>query len=292
MILFGTGAIACLFGARLAGIADVTLVGTWAEAIDAIQDRGVLFEDSSGKQTCRVQAQFLDDSPFTADLILICVKSWQTKGIAAKLDPYLDPHTAVITLQNGLGNLELLGSQAFAGSTEMGATLLGPGHVRAGGSGRTFSTAPNEALEILRLAGFETCRCGDNEVDSILWGKLCVSCGINALTGLLRIKNGELLQIPEAVTLMEMAATECAQVAHAKGIHLPYLNPRDQVKDVVRNTAGNRSSMYQDLLRGAPTECDAIYGSVVREAERLDISAPVNRILGTMICALTRRSGV
>ena len=291
VVLFGTGAMACLFGARLAKFAEVTLVGTWKDAIETVRNRGILFEDLSVKESFQVQAQFLDDPPVPASLVLVCVKSWQTGRVAAKLEDYLEPHGVAITLQNGLGNVELLGPRAFAGSTEMGATLLGPGHVRAGGSGRTFSTAPDESLEILRLAGFETYRCGEDEVDSLLWGKLCISCGINALTGLLRVKNGELLEIPGACELMEKAASECAQVAYAKGIRLPYVNPEARVKEVARNTTSNRSSMYQDLLRRAPTECDAIYGSVVREAQRLKVDVPVNRMLGTIVCALVKRTG-
>jgi len=289
VVVFGSGAMACLFGARLSSVAEVTLVGTWAEAISSIRDRGILLEDSSGKESFRVRAQFMVDPPVPADLVLVLVKSWQTKSIARKLTQYLKSGGLAISLQNGLGNIELLGPRAFAGSTGAGATILGPGHVKEGGLGQTFAVAPDFAIGLLRQAGFETFRCSEKEVESLLWGKLCINCGINALTGLLRVENGKLLEITGTCELMEQAAMECADVALAKGIPLPFQDPAARVKEVAQSSASNRSSMYQDIMRGAPTECDAIYGSVVREARRQGIDTPANRILWTMIRALVQR---
>jgi 2-dehydropantoate 2-reductase len=75
---------------------------------------------------------------------------------------------------------------------------------------------------------------------------------------------------------MARAALECAAVAAARGIRLPFADPVEHAREVARLTAANRSSMLQDVLRGAPTECDAIYGAVVREGERLGVPVPVN----------------
>jgi 2-dehydropantoate 2-reductase len=292
VVLFGTGAMACLFGARLAAVADVTLVGTWREAIQAIRERGILLEDARGTQRVPVGARFYDDPPVKADLALVLVKAWQTGEVAAHLQEYLLPGSVAITLQNGLGNVELLGAQARAGSTGEGATLLGPGHVKSGGSGKTFAVAPDGVMDLFRRAGFEAYPSDAAEADSLLWGKLCINCGINALTALLRVKNGELLEMQSACDLMVQAAQECARVAVSKQIRLPYGDPAARVQEVARNTAGNVSSMYQDILRGTPTECDAIYGSVVRHAQLQGVDAPVNRILWTTMRALVQRNGV
>lgn len=279
VVLFGTGAMACLFGARLASVADVTLVGTWAEAIDAIRERGILFEDSRGTRSVRVHAQSFDAPPIPADLVLVLVKAWQTQSIASLFPKYLNPEGLAVSLQNGLGNIEILGNRAFPGSTSEGATLLGPGHVKAGGSGQTYAVAPGRIIRLLRQAGFESHQCSRTEAESLLWGKLCISCGINALTAAFRILNGELLENPEVSGLMVRAAEECAAIARIKGIQLPFSDTAAQVKEVARRTARNKSSMYQDVLRGAPTECDAIYGAVVREAGLQGLDAPVNNIL-------------
>jgi 2-dehydropantoate 2-reductase len=287
IVLFGTGAMACLFGARLAGTAEVTLVDTWAEGVAAIRERGILIEDSNGTRAIPVQAQLLDAPPVHADLALILTKAWQTERIAAHLPEYLSPEGLAVTLQNGIGNVELLGSRTFPGSTSEGATLLGPGHVRVGGAGITHMVAPEWAVSLLRDAGFESRPCSPQEAESLLWGKLCVNCGINAPTALLRVVNGELLKRPDARDLMVRAAEECAAVARAKGIEIPFSDVEVQVSDVARRTRGNKSSMYQDILRGAPTECDAIYGAVVREAGSCGVEVPVNSTFWRLMRAST-----
>jgi 2-dehydropantoate 2-reductase len=127
IVLFGTGAMACLFGARLAKTADVTLVGTWIEAIGTICKQGILLESSRGTDRIRVRAQTFEDPPVAGDLVLVCVKAWQTERVASRLEDYLSPEGLAVSLQNGIGNVEILGPRAFPGSTGEGATLVGPG---------------------------------------------------------------------------------------------------------------------------------------------------------------------
>lgn len=172
------------------------------------------------------------------------------------------------------------------GKTTTGATLLGPGTIRAGGSGPTY-VAPHPRLEplveLLETSGFEVHVASD--LVSLLWGKLVVNTGINALTALLEVRNGELLEGSHARSLMNAAALETAQVAEAQGIKLPYDDPSQEVEGVARRTAENESSMLQDIRRGAPTEVDAINGAVVREGERLGVPTPVNRSLWKLVRA-------
>jgi 2-dehydropantoate 2-reductase len=285
VLLFGTGAMSCLFAARLSTAAQVTVVGTWAEAIAAIGNRGILIEDSGEPRTVRVDAEYLNAKPAPSELAIVLVKSWQTRQVAASLSQYLSPKGMAVSLQNGLGNLELLGPRAFPGSTAEGATLLGPGHVKAGGRGATHLVAPEWVVELFRSAGFECYGCDQGESDGLLWGKLTVSCGINALTALLRVPNGELLNRPDATDLMIRASEECAAIARAKGIRLPFADAATWVREVAERTATNKSSMLQDVLRGARTECDAINGAIVSEGGRLGIPTPANEILWRLVRA-------
>jgi 2-dehydropantoate 2-reductase len=285
IVIFGTGAMACLFGARLSSVSEVTLMGTWADGIAAMRKRGILFDDFRESRSAAVWADHLGTPQAPADFALILVKSWQTDRIASYIEDYLTPDGIAISLQNGLGNLEWLGARVLSGTTAEGATLLGPGHVRAGGTGPTYVGAPDWAVELLKSAGFDCQRCSPSGVEGALWGKLLVSCGINALTALLRIPNGELLKNPEVLSLMVRASQECASVAQARGIQLPFSDPAERVKEVAAQTATNRSSMLQDILRGAPTECDAINGAVVREGKRLNVPTPVNEWLWRQIKA-------
>jgi 2-dehydropantoate 2-reductase len=291
VVLFGAGAMACLFGARLAKVAQVVLLDEWPEAIAVIRERGIWIEESQGAHTVQIDSYLLGEPIAPADLAIILVKTWQTGKVASHLDACLRPDGLAVTLQNGLGNREILGVRAFPGATAMGATLLGPGHVRTGGEGLTQMVAPDWAVDLFREAGLETQRCDESEAESLLWGKLCVSCGINALTALLRISNGELLERPETSALMARAAEECAAVAHAKGIRLPFSDPAGRVKEVAKQTAANKSSMLQDILRGAPTECDAINGAVAREGRRLGEPSPVNDILWQLVRAASYQTG-
>ena len=286
----GTGAMACLFGARLAPVASVTLVGTWADAIDTIRARGVRMAGAA-TAPLRVNAARLGEPVEPAELVLVLVKTWQNQGVAAHLDRLLSPEGVALTLQNGLGNREALGPAAHAGTTAAGAALVGPGYIRPGGDGPTHAAAPEWTIDLLRRAGFDAHRCDDKDVEGLIWGKLVANCGINALTALLRVPNGELLSRPDADALMGRAAAECAAVARAQGIALPFDDPARHTREVARRTAGNLSSMLQDVLRGAPTECDAINGAVVREGQRLKIPTPVNETLWRLVRAAVVLSG-
>lgn len=237
-----------------------------------------------------MEVEQMGRDPEPADLAIVLVKSWQTARVAEHLSSYLKPEGQAISLQNGLGNLELLGSRAFPGTTAEGATLLGPGHVRAGGSGPTHAVAPEWVVQLLQSAGFECYSCSMSEAEGLLWGKLSISCGINALTALLRIPNGELLRRPAAGDLMAKAAMECAAVANAKGIRLPFPDPSARVREVAERTATNQSSMLQDILRRSPTECDAINGAVALEGKRLNVPTPVNELLWQLIRAAVQRN--
>jgi len=289
--ILGTGAMACLFGARLAAVAEVTLVGTWAEGLAAIEEHGIvvaegLRESSGDSSTIPVRAARLGAAIEPADLVLVLVKAWQTENVAGHISNLQSPKGITLTLQNGIGNLEKLGPRAHLGVTTQGATLLGPGRVRPGGAGPTHVAGPEWVVELFRRAGFEAHQAGAAQVDGLVWGKLVVNCGINALTALLRVPNGELLARPDAAQLMERAATECAAVARAKGIALPFPDPVARVREVAQKTAVNRSSMFQDILRGAPTEIEAINGAVVREGESLGVPTLVNEILWRLVKAL------
>jgi 2-dehydropantoate 2-reductase len=290
--IFGTGALACLFGARLGRVAAVTLVGTWPEGLAALRAEGIRVEAEAERPdpAVRVQVRALGEAAPPADLALVLVKAWQTERTAAHLGAYLAAEGLAVTLQNGLGNLEKLGPRARLGVTTTGATLLGPGRVRPGGEGMTHLAAPEWVAELFRQAGLPAQAAPLAAVDGLLWGKLAVNCGINPLTALLRVPNGELLERPDAARVMGAAAEECARVARARGVALPYGDAAAQARGVAERTARNRSSMFQDILRGAPTEVDAINGAVARAGAALGVPTPVNETLWRLVRALAAGS--
>ena len=319
ILIVGTGALASLFAARLteAGY-HITMLGTWADGIDALNHDGVRLVNPDGVEK-NYPVRATDDPRECAGMkhAIVLVKAWQTERVAQQLRECLADDGLALTLQNGLGNRETLSkildrsatentekprdksskdsvnsvakksSRVALGSTTTGATLLGPGLVKAGGEG-VISLERNQALgpieEALRSAGFNLQLVED--AGALIWGKLVVNAAINPLTALLRVKNGELLERPPARRLMTALAKEAAAVARAENVRLPFDDPVKIAEDVAQKTAANTSSMLQDVLRGAPTEIDAICGAVVKAAEKHGIETPANRICWQLVRAL------
>src|SRR3990172_8290732 len=162
----------------------------------------------------------------------------------------------------------------------------GGGGGGGGGNGPPHLAAPprlEPLAELLQEAGFELQPAED--LQGLVWGKLAINAGINPLTALLEVPNGELLVRPGARQLMRAAAQETAAVAAARGLQLPYPDVAARVEEVAQRTASNVSSMLQDIRRGAPTEIDAISGAVVREGERHGALTPLNWTLWNLVRA-------
>jgi 2-dehydropantoate 2-reductase len=294
VLIVGTGAMACLFSARFAAVgAKVTHLGTWKEGLEALRTRGVcLVHNDGSEQTYPVEATA---DPVPARWALVLVKSWQTLRAARQLDKCLAQDGLALTLQNGLGNREALadalGDERVAlGVTTSGATLLGPGRVRPGGEGMTSLGAHPRLGPLTRLlqrSGFAVDTV--ERADQLLWSKLVVNAAINPLTALLRVPNGQLLCRPSARILLAQSAKEAAAVASAAGQRLTFPDPVATAEDVARRTAVNHSSMFQDVLRGAPTEIDAICGAIVAAGEKHGVPTPVNRTLWHLVSALEEK---
>lgn len=294
LLIVGTGALASLFGARLAAAGvEVTMLGSWPEGLAALRAHGVRLVEADGAQRAwpvRIAADPAECRGIPYALVL--VKAWQTERAAQQLAACLPADGLALTLQNGWGNREAL-EQALGpdrvalGTTTLGATLLAPGVVRAGGQGPvTLGSHPRvqPLANLLRAAGFDVRLA--NDVAGLAWGKLVINAAINPLTALLRAPNGQLLERPEARALMGLAASEAAAAGLAQGLHLPFDDPVAAAEDVARRTAVNHSSMYQDVQRGRPTEIDAICGAVVQAGERVGVATPVNRTLWLLVRAI------
>jgi 2-dehydropantoate 2-reductase len=294
LLVVGTGALACFFAARLADSGkEVTMLGSWQQGLTALRQRGVrLLEMDGSNHQYAVKVVEGSDIHGKFRQALVLVKSWQTEWAAMQIERCLTTTGITLTLQNGFGNYEtlkrVLGEERVAlGVTTVGARMLEPGYVQHTGQGKVmigFHPKLDGLGELLKKAGFQVEMTPDPE--SLLWGKLVINAAINPLTALLRVPNGELLARPAARELMVEAAREAALVATRQGITLPYTDPVVAVEDVARNTAANSSSMLQDVIRGTPTEIDAINGAIIRVGEKLGVSTPVNRMLWRLVKGL------
>jgi len=300
--IIGAGAMGCLYGAKLSAIPsnEVWLIDVWKEHIDAVNEKGLEMEKNGEVfhyKNLKVTTEA--GQAGVCDLAVIFVKSTLT-GMAVRLNKAVfGPDTVALTLQNGLGNIDLIrevigDGNVIAGTTAHGATMLGPGRMRHAGSGKTIigelsggrSARLERIARILEEAGLET-QLSDN-VLGLVWDKLMVNVGINALTGITGLHNGELLDYPEIEELLDAAVEEAHSVAKAKGIRLSYEDPVKHTKDVCKATAANKSSMLQDILNGKQTEIDMINGAIVREGAAVGIATPVNLALTNLIKFLQR----
>ncbi len=294
--VIGAGAMGSLFGAMLGAAADVFLIDPWEAHVRAIRNHGLSVEDPDG--VVRTVPLFAAADPSAvdrpADLAIIFTKSGATREAGETARRLLRSGGAALTLQNGIGNGEILAgilgaARVITGVTAHGGTLLGPGRVRHAGRGPThIGETPHPDLRRLvatfREAGIETAVSGD--LSAIVWGKLVVNVGINALAAILRVPNGALADAPAGERIMAQAVSEAVAVAGALGIALPFDDALERVKTVCRNTGPNRASMLQDVLRGAPTEISVINRAVVRKGAEVGVATPCNRFLSEIIEAL------
>ena len=301
--IFGVGAMGCLFGARLAPHADITLIGRWQEQIDHLnrQPLQIIFPGRLEADEVQLKATAYPASIAPVDVALILTKSNRTQRVAAEAATILTEDGIAITLQNGLENYTLLrqyvGSRrATLGVTAQGASVEAVGVIRYGGVGDTYlATHPHihdrvqTLADIFDKADIRTQLTED--IESVLWGKLAVNAAINPLTALLRMSNGDLVISDWARDLLHEAAAEVERVAHAQNIDLPYRDAAQQAEQVARLTGRNQSSMLQDVMRGAETEIENINGAIVRRGEIVGVPTPINAMLYRLVKAIDEMSG-
>jgi len=290
-----------LFGGKLSLAGhEVVLYDIFREHVDAVQRDGLVIEDAAGGPalTARPAASTDPESARGADALIVFVKSTATAPAAEQFAPRAGRDTVVLTLQNGLGNESIIAARfgkdrTAAGVTSQGATFLGPGRIRHAGKGPThicMSDGRNEKLvplcAALEQAGFETHVSPD--VAGLVWSKLVINVGINALTAITGQVNGKLVESEETRAIMADLVAEAVAVARARGISLSYEDPLSTVFDVARRTGANRSSMLQDFDRHRPSEIEVMNGAVVREAAHAGVPAPVNATITRVIRALER----
>jgi len=299
--VLGAGAMGSLFGGLLAEAGNqVTLIDIWKEHVDAINTKGLKIDETKGVKTVKEVKATTDPSQVDpVELLIVFVKSTVTEVALESAKSIVGDNTTIITLQNGLGNIEQIEKvvgkgRIIAGVTSHGSTLLGPGCIRHAGRGDTYlgeidgriTKRLNRIAEVFNRAGIK-CRV-ETDILSLIWSKLIINVGINALTAITGLKNGDIVKYPEAEEILEQAVEEAVRVAQSRGIKLQYDDPVAHTKEVCRLTAQNRSSMLQDVLNMRKTEIEMINGAVVREGEKVGIPTPVNRVLTNLVVTIQK----
>ena len=295
IVIVGTGAMGCLFAAFLSkSKEELWLLDKNKENAAKINEIGISLEGASGTWQAKPKATANVQDIAKADLILICVKSFHTKEAVEQIKPLLQQNTKIMTLQNGIGNIEIIAELAgedrvIGGITSEGATLIETGIIRHAGRGETIigtldGKAPVEIRgirEVFNKVGLQTKMSRD--IKGLAWSKLIINVGINALTAITRLPNGKLTEFEGTKRILRDAVTEATRVAKRKRIKLIYDDPLAKVEAVCEGTSANISSMLQDVLRKKRTEIDFINGVIVRLGQELGIAVPTNKLLVDLV---------
>lgn len=299
--VIGAGALGTLLGGLLAQDGnDVWLVHHRDEYVRAVNRAGVRIEGdalSDTPLTVDVPATTDADDIGEVDLGLVLVRSHQTRTALAEHDGCIGPETRLLTLQNGLRNLEVLGEvvgerRTFGGITFVGAELEKPGTVRntnvgpttLGGDDRTFG---DRIGEVFRSAGLSDVSVVDDP-EPYIWDKQLVSLAFKPVASLTRLPNGRIVTDEGLVRIMQQLVGEARAVADARGIPRLTDDVIDRVIEIGRNNPDHRSSMLQDVRASRKTEIDEINGAIADYADEEGIEAPYNRMVTTLVRGLER----
>lgn len=302
----GCGAIGGVLAWQLAASGlPVTLAVRRETQAEALEQSGLSLFDPQHKLigVQRPRVVTIRDSLVTQDIVFMATKAYDVAAATWDFRALIGQHTAVVSLQNGIGSIAEIASALAEGEpsrivravTNNGATRLSDTAVRMGGCGRTYlGTTPGghnaeQAADLAKIssllvqAGWETELVGD--IEPFLWGKLLVNAGINPVTALLGEPNRVLLENEAAATVSQLLVSEAKAVVAQLGIALPWEEPMTEVWRVIRATGANRSSMLQDLETGRRTEIDYINGAVIDYGRRVCLTTTANEVVRALIKA-------
>ena len=284
IVVIGAGAMGTLFGGRL-GLAgnQVCLVDVVPEVIRAVNENGICLEDDAGTHIARVSASRAEEITEPADLVILFTKTLYSESALQSAQAFIGDETRVMSLQNGLGNDEILKKyvdpeRILIGVTNYPSDFLGPGHVSSKGDGyiRLMSLKDgdpaSDIVSVLREAGFNASAV-DNVFDSI-WEKVAFNAVFNSITSVCGITVDEVGHTEEGLRLAETLADEIVAVARACGADLKKEALWEGILYAVKNHIGHRTSMAQDIQKHRRTEVDSIVGAILRKAAENDLSAP------------------
>ena len=297
--VLGAGAVGCYFGGMLARAgAPVTLIGR-AHHVEAMARDGLLLENARFRQRIPVAASTDVGAARGAGVVLLCVKAPDTEEAARALVPHLSAGAIVVSLQNGVDNVERVRAVAdvdvIPAVVYVGAEMTAPGCVRhtargdliigdlprrdAGDESRRRRLADLAALFVLAGA---PCLVSD-DVQADLWMKLIMNCSHNAISALGRSRYGRMARHPGVREVMRHVVEEIVAVARAAGVRLPDTDHVAAAWKLADSMADTISSTAQDVQRGKRTEIDALNGYVACRGAELGVATPVNQTLHALV---------
>jgi 2-dehydropantoate 2-reductase len=296
----GAGAVGGYFGGLLARAgAAVVMIGR-AAFVEAVKKNGLFLDTLQFQESVRVEASTELSAVRGAEIVLFCVKTTDNAETSRALAPLLAPGALVLSMQNGVDNVEQIRAaaaiDALPAVVYVAASVPEPGRVKHVGRGDLVVGPENEKTkriaELFSRAGVP-CRISEN-IEGELWTKLVWNCALNAVSALGRAKYGQIVSSADAWKVVETAVYEVLAVAKAARIHPPGLeDPKGALAGALKiatQMAEALSSTGQDLIRGKRTEIDSLNGYISRRGAQLGVSTPVNHALFALVKLAEGRS--
>ena len=298
----GAGAVGSFFGALLARAGHRVTLITRAAHVQAIERAGLQLDMAGHTEVIQLAATEDLAAVRGARLVLFCVKSTDTEGVARQMAPHLDTDALVLSLQNGVENAAGIArhvKQTVVPAVVYVATALpGPGCVRHHGRGDLVigamdaigaHAAPDPALarRLQELVDFFATaqvpvRISDN-VMAELWSKLMVNCAYNAISGLAQASYGQLTALPAIRELQQAVVREVVALAAAEGVTLPLAAALQTMERIAPAMPAQLSSTAQDMARHKPSEIDHLNGFVAHRGRELGVATPANQALHALV---------
>jgi 2-dehydropantoate 2-reductase len=295
-LILGAGAVGCVFGGLLSKAGKkVQLINSTSETSKAVKKNGLILELDKKTIHCFPKTG-LPVEALNARVVMVFTKTHQTLKAIKGVIPNMSLKTTYLTLQNGLGNANTLSkllpkSPILYGVTMLPATLLKPGHVKSEGKNHTWFGSENSAdiaiskviHQDLKLAGFDIELVKNPALP--VWQKACFNVAMNGVSALINGPPGLIEAYPELKTLVHELADEAIRVAVAKMINIDAQKVHELIDFACSKHKFHKPSMLQDIQSGRTTEIDSLNGFILREAENLNIQAPINRLVYHLILA-------
>jgi 2-dehydropantoate 2-reductase len=289
----GAGAVGGYFGGLMARAgAPVVMIGRQS-FVDAVKTKGIFLDTLHFKEFVHVEASTELDAARGADIVFFCVKTTDNELTARALEPLLAPESIVVSLQNGVDNVEQLRAAANITAVQavvyVAASVPQPGHVKHVGRGDLVIGPETEQTQILAALLGRTSvpyRMSDN-INGELWIKLIANCALNAISALGQAKYGRIAENANARVLIAAVVQEVLAVAGAAGIVLPGIETTETAMAGAMKIAAQMpdalSSTAQDLNRGKCTEIDSLNGFIAGRGLQVGVLTPMNKMLFTLV---------
>lgn len=291
-LVLGSGGIGGYFGAKLANAGNDVWFVARGKHLEAMKQHGLIVR--SAQEAFTVSSQKISGNVADAgivDVVLFCVKSYDTESAARQLIPALGKDSIIICLQNGIDNEGKIQhiiptGTVYGGVAYIYSTITAPGEItRAEGPAKiifgpldnTVNERSRSIHDIFQKAGINADL--SSNIESELWKKFIFITGASGVTALTRLTLGELLVNAETRKLIRNAMEETQAVARAKNISLdPHLID-SFFETLAKFKNDTRSSLYYDLAHGKPMEVEALAGTVVKLGELLSIPTPIQKTI-------------